>query len=68
MFFNFWVIFLKMKAFETDTFSSLSAHPANSIFSVVVRTYKIHVIEKAFFSLRNSSQEKWESVCFLFPW
>ena len=52
MFCNFWVIFLKMKAFEADTFSSLSTQPVNSIFSVIVRIYKIHVIEKAFFSLQ----------------
>ena len=31
------------------TFFSLSTHPVNSIFSVVVRIYKIHVIDEAFF-------------------
>ena len=63
MFCNFWVIFLKMKAFEADTFSSLSTQPVNSIFSVIVRIYKIHVIEKAFF-LFATAPMKSEKVSF----
>ena len=32
-------------------FKLLSTHPVNRIFSVVVRIYKIHVTDEAFFSV-----------------
>ena len=43
IFFDFWALF------EVSIFFSLSTHPVNSIYSVVVRIYKILVIDEAFF-------------------
>ena len=51
---------------EVATFSSLSTHPVNSVFSAVVRIYKILVIDKAFFPLYNHYYEKRETNFFLF--
>ena len=42
--------------------------PINSTFSVIVCTYKIHVSDEEFFTLRNHCYDNWKIGFFLISW
>ena len=50
MFFNFWVLLLKIYIFEAVTFSSCLVFIESTQFSVVIHNYNIRVFDEVFSS------------------